>query len=94
LKGEEIDADKFTADHFVRPREEKRSTKYETSVATYVKSGVLSSMKRFKKWKVEKSPMVLIVSVSALRAVAVLKEISNLNIRAAKLLAKHMDVSD
>jgi len=94
LKGEEIDADKFTAEHFVRPKEEKKSTKYEPSMATYIKSGVLPSMKRLKKWRVEKSPMVLIVCVSALRAVEVLKEISSLNMRAAKLFAKHMDVSD
>ena len=95
LKGEDIDVDKFTSENFVQPKEDfGKSTKYEKSMAKYLKSGVLPSMKRLKKWKVEKSPMVIIVCVSALRAVAVLKEISSLNIRAAKLFAKHMNVSD
>lgn len=94
LKGEEIDADKFTAENFVETREKAEQSKYEKSMAKYLKSGVLSSVKRMKKWKVEKSPMVIIVCASALRAVAVLKELSSLNIRAAKLFAKHMNVSD
>jgi hypothetical protein len=94
LQGEEIDADKFTADDFAETREKAGISKYEKSMATYLKSGVLSSVKRMKKWKVEKSPMVIIVCASALRAVAVLKELSSLNIRAAKLFAKHMNVSD
>jgi hypothetical protein len=37
--------------------------------------------------------MVLVVCVSARRAVAVLKELAGLKLRAAKLFAKHMDVS-
>jgi hypothetical protein len=96
LKGEEIDIENFTAENFVESKEQIiiNQQKYEKSMATYLKSGVLSSVKRMKKWKVEKSPMVIIVCTSALRAVAVLKEISSLNIRAAKLFAKHMNVSD
>jgi len=93
LKGEEIDAEKFTAENFVESKLINQQ-KYEKSMAKYLKSGVLSSMKRMKKWKAEKSPMVIIVCTSALRAVAILKEISSLNIRAAKLFAKHMNVSD
>lgn len=93
LKGEEIESDdKFTPENFVEPKME--ATKYEKSMVKYLKSGVLSSMKRMKKWKVEKSPMVIIVCSSALRAVAVLKEISSLNLRVAKLFAKHMNVDD
>jgi protein CMS1 len=96
LKGEEIDTgDELTADNFVRPKDDKnKSSKYEKSMVKYLKSGVLASMKRLKKWRVEKSPMVIIVCVSALRAVAVLKEISSLNMRVAKLFAKHMNVDD
>jgi protein CMS1 len=95
LKGEDIDADKFTSENFVHPNKDaNKSSKYEKSMAKYLKSGVLTSMKRLKKWKVEKSPMVIIVCVSALRAVEVLKEISSLNIRVAKLFAKHMHVED
>mmetsp|Transcript_14682 Transcript_14682/g.20441 ORF Transcript_14682/g.20441 Transcript_14682/m.20441 type:complete len:283 (-) Transcript_14682:279-1127(-) len=50
------------------------------------------SMKKLKKWKPIGSPMVVVVCVSARRAVAVLKELSGLKVRAAKLFAKHMDV--
>ena len=45
-----------------------------------------------KKWKAPKSPMVLIVCLSARRAQAILKSLSSLNIRTAKLFAKHMDI--
>lgn len=94
LKGEEITAEKFLPKHFAQPKEKIDTSKYEKSMTKYLKSGVLSSMKRMKKWKVEKSPMVIIVSSSALRSVAILKDISSLNIRVAKLFAKHMNVSD
>uniref|UniRef100_A0A7S3PUB8 Uncharacterized protein n=1 Tax=Chaetoceros debilis TaxID=122233 RepID=A0A7S3PUB8_9STRA len=96
LKGEDSSEDKFTADQFAKPREDGKnsSSKYERSMVKYLKSGVLFSMKRLKKWRHEKSPCVIIVCISALRAVAVLKEISSLNIRAAKLFAKHMKISD
>ena len=64
------------------------------SMATYLKGGALTSMKRLKKWKHTGSPMVLIVSISARRAVQVLKQLSPLNVRAAKLFAKHMDLDE
>ncbi len=94
LKGEEIDVEKFTANQFVQPKTIDTNSKYQKSMAKYLKSGVLPSMKRLKKWKVEKSPMVIIVCVSALRAVEILKEISSLNLRVAKLFAKHMNIDD
>ena len=95
LKGEEIEADKFTSENFVNPKEYlNKSSKYDKSMAKYLKSGVLTSFKKLKKWKVERSPMVIIVCVSARRAVEVLKEISTLNLRVAKLFAKHMNVDD
>jgi len=50
------------------------------------------SIKKLKKWKTIGSPMVLIMCISARRAVAVLKELSALKIRAAKLFAKHMSI--
>lgn len=84
---------KFSADNFVQPKNYD-STRMEKSMATFLKSGVLASFKRLKKWKVEKSPMVIIICISALRAVEILKEISSLNIRAAKLFAKHMNLAD
>lgn len=64
------------------------------SMATYLKGGALTSMKRLKKWKQTGSPMVLIVCISARRAVQVLKQLSPLNVRAAKLFAKHMDLDE
>ena len=52
------------------------------------------SLKKLKSWKPIASPMVLIVCLSARRAVAVLKELSQLKVRAAKLFAKHMSIDD
>ena len=69
-------------------------SKYERSLATFLKGGTIKSMKKLKKWKEHKSPMVLVISVSARRSVALLKEISSLNVRAAKLFAKHMTLED
>jgi len=94
LKGEEIDAEQFNSTNFAEPIKCKEGYKIENSMAKYLKSGVLTSFKRLKKWKAEKSPMVIIICISALRAVEVLKDISSLNIRAAKLFAKHMNISD
>ena len=54
----------------------------------------IASLKKLKKWKPIGSPMIIVVCVSARRAVAVLKELSSLNVRAAKLFAKHMDVDE
>lgn len=101
MKGEAIDdEDKFSPDLFVEPKE-MAVTKYEKSMAAYLKSGILQSFKRLKRWgrdgpgaNQSRSPCVLIISVSALRSVAILKQLSSLNLRAAKLFAKHMQVSD
>lgn len=60
----------------------------------------MQSFKRLKRWgrdgqdQQTRSPCVLIVSISALRCVAILKQLSILNLRAAKLFAKHMQVPD
>lgn len=100
LKGESTDENsKFSKDLFVEPKEMKVS-KYEKSIASYLKSGVLQSFKRLKRWGRDgpvgqsRSPCVLIISISALRCVAILKQLSSLNLRAAKLFAKHMQVPD
>lgn len=94
MKGVEIETEKFTSENFVEPKQKVDTTKYEKSIAQFLKSGILSSNKKLKKWKMEKSPMVIIISASALRAVAILKDMSSLNLRAAKLFAKHMNLSD
>jgi len=52
------------------------------------------SMKRLKKWKTKKSPMVIIICVSARRAMSVLKGLAPLKCRCAKLFSKHMSVED
>jgi hypothetical protein len=51
------------------------------------------SKKKLKKWN-DKSPMVLIVCVSARRAVSLLKELAPSKIRIAKLFAKHMTIEE
>jgi len=50
------------------------------------------SKKQLKKWRVKGSPMVVIVCLSARRAVQILKDLAPLRIRAAKLFAKHISV--
>lgn len=52
------------------------------------------SKKTLKKWKTKESPGVIIICLSARRAVQILKEISPLNVRAAKLFAKHITIED
>jgi hypothetical protein len=63
----------------------------QTSFFERLKSVV--SKKKLKKWN-EKSPMVLIVCLSARRAVSILKELAPSKIRVAKLFAKHMTIED
>lgn len=84
LRGISVDElPKLTAAHFI--------TSPESTLEARLRSAI--SLKRMKKWKVVNSPMVLIVCVSARRSVAVLKDLASLNIRAAKLFAKHMNVN-
>lgn len=110
MKGGEVkDDDKFQADHFYAPstgkakkkkqdnkKKEKTKTNAEASnsMTTYLKGGALTSMKRLKKWKCTGSPMVIIVCLSARRSVQILKQLSPLNVRCAKLFAKHMDLDE
>jgi hypothetical protein len=107
---ESSDDDKFQADHFYalgngkkkkmqhhgkdKKKEAKKTKDMEASMATFLKCGALSSVKRLKKWKYTGSPMVIIVCLSARRAVQILKQLSPLNVRAAKLFAKHMDMEE
>lgn len=72
----------------IEPRHLLAST--EETMAARVKSVV--SMKKLKKWKPIGSPMIVIVCLSARRAVDVLKELSSLKVRAAKLFAKHLSM--
>lgn len=52
------------------------------------------AVKRLKKWKHLKSPCVVVVCISARRAVAILKELAPLGVRAAKLFPKNGPVSE
>lgn len=52
------------------------------------------SKKRLKKWKTKESPCVLIVCISARRAVQILKELAPFNVRVAKLFAKHITIEE
>lgn len=97
IRGEEVPDSKFAPNCFTVAKQNENnisSSKYDISMAKFLKSGVLSSAKRLKKWKHNKSPMVLIICASAKRAVSILKEISTLNVRAAKLFSKHMSIAD
>jgi protein CMS1 len=99
LRGEEIPEKKLDASCFIKKDANKQSnknelSKYDPSLAKFLKGGVISSAKRLKKWRHNKCPMVLVICASAKRAVSLLKEISTLNVRAAKLFAKHMTIAD
>jgi len=54
----------------------------------------MPSKKQLKTWKHRQSPCVIIVCLSARRAVQVLKELTSYKVRAAKLFAKHLQVSE
>lgn len=92
------EADKFTPSHFATSRnnDPPPTTKrtYERSLVTFLKNGAVPSLKRLKRWRHTQSPMVIVLCLSARRAVALLKDLSSLNVRVAKLFAKHMDVKD
>mmetsp|Transcript_7229 Transcript_7229/g.10581 ORF Transcript_7229/g.10581 Transcript_7229/m.10581 type:complete len:263 (+) Transcript_7229:106-894(+) len=83
LKGESISSDMKIEDFHLR-------TSNAESLLNRLKDVI--SIKKLKKWKPIGSPMVIILCISARRSVAVLKELSALKIRAAKLFAKHMSV--
>jgi protein CMS1 len=70
----------------------KEAAEFDLGVAKRIQSIV--SKKKLKKWKTKESPCVLIICLSARRAVQILKEIAPLNVRAAKLFAKHMVIED
>jgi hypothetical protein len=54
----------------------------------------LVSIKKLKQWKMVASPCVIIVCLSARRAVAILKELSPLHVRSAKLFPKNGSLSE
>jgi hypothetical protein len=99
LKGISLDGiPKIESSHFTSPKNiastsNDAESNSNLSLPAYIKSCV-SSGKKLKKWTHCNSPMVLIICSSAKRAVSLLKDISSLNIRAAKLFSKHMKVKD
>lgn len=84
--GSSIPKPKLEAHHF------KTSSKTSCTFESRLRDCV-PSMKQLKTWKHKKSPMVLVVCISARRAVEILKDIKPFKVRAAKLFAKHMQVS-
>jgi hypothetical protein len=68
------------------------SSESELGFAKRIQS--LVSKKKMKKWKTKESPCVLIICLSARRAVQLLKELAPLNVRAAKLFAKHITIEE
>ncbi len=65
-----------------------------SDLAAFLKSGPLPSNKRLKNWKHPRSPMVIIVTLSARRSVELMRQLSSLKLPVAKLFAKHMSVED
>ena len=52
------------------------------------------SLKKLKRWKHVGSPYAIVVCISARRAVAILKELNSLKVRAAKLFPKNASASE
>ena len=69
--------------------DEKTKQFQHSNLAAFIKSGPLPSNKRLKNWKHAKSPMILIVTLSARRSVELMKQLSSLKLPCAKLFAKH-----
>lgn len=64
----------------------------DKKMSDFLKNSVSSN--KLKKWNKVGSVMILIACISAKRAVSVLKNISPLKVRAAKLFSKHITISD
>ena len=68
---------------------------HSCNIAAYLKSGALPSNKRLKNWKHSHSPMVLVITISARRAVELMKQLSSeIKLPICKLFAKHMKVEE
>lgn len=81
----------FSPQHIGRC-EDGVSREEDAGIAKRIQS--IISKKKLKKWKEMESPCVVIVALSARRAVQVLKELAPLNVRAAKLFAKHITIEE
>jgi U3-containing 90S pre-ribosomal complex subunit len=82
---------KFLPQHIGRCEDGDRSED-DSGIAKRIQSIV--SKKKLKKWKEKDSPCVVIVVLSARRAVQVLKELAPLSVRVAKLFAKHITIEE
>lgn len=82
----------FSPQHIGRSKEAQLDDKDELGIAKRIQAIV--SKKKLKKWKEKESPAVIIICLSARRAVQLLKELAPLNVRAAKLFAKHITIED
>ena len=101
----EVDKEEDTADStfsfqqhlYQTPKsvDEKTNTYNHSNIAAYLKSGALPSNKRLKNWKHSHSPMVLVITISARRAVELMKQLSSeIKLPICKLFAKHMKVEE
>jgi len=73
----------------------KTNTYNHSNIAAYLKSGALPSNKRLKNWKHSHSPMILVITISARRAVELMKQLSSeIKLPICKLFAKHMKVEE
>ncbi|KAL7446312.1 hypothetical protein ACHAXM_010392 [Skeletonema potamos] len=93
---DEADTFSFTPEHFyTTPQEtdEKKKQFQHKNLDAFLK-GSVTSMKRLKNWKHECSPMVIIVTLSARRAVELMKDLTSLKLPIAKLFAKHFSVEE
>jgi len=93
---DEADTFSFTPEHFyTTPLEtdEKKKQFQHKNLDAFLK-GSVTSMKRLKNWKHECSPMVIIVTLSARRAVELMKDLTSLKLPIAKLFAKHFSVEE
>lgn len=93
----EADTFSFTPTHLhtTPPDTNEKVKKFQhNNLDAFIKGGPVTSMKRLKNWKHECSPMVIIVTLSARRAVELMKELASLKLPVAKLFAKHFSVEE
>jgi hypothetical protein len=85
MQGESIEGlMKIQPSHFLASNESTIESRLRSVVAK----------KKLKEWKPIGSPMVVIVCISARRAVAVLKDLGGLKIRCGKFFAKHLSMEE
>jgi hypothetical protein len=88
FKEEDSTMPKLEAKHFYVP------SRKNVGIVEQLRSAPMLSVKKLKRWKQPKSPMVIVVCSSARRAVELLKDLAPLHVKTAKLFPKQGSIEE